>query len=416
MPLSALLLGGCTCGGPPEGVVDQCSGEVALPPSISTDILFVIDDSRSMQEEQAKVAAELSTFVGSLVSGPIHNDFQVGVVTTSLTQHARDCSPDTPPVLLDWPEESGRLQLGKDLDGQPLPQSTRRILASSEPDLVDQFALLVGQGVSGSGQEMGLEAMRRALSEPLVSIPPGASPSGNLGFLRDGAQLLVVIVSDEDDCSDPLGTSVVLEPTCGGPCNLDSECGGEGFYCVPDPSGSRRCQENRCETPEGRAHLPPVSDYVAFLRGLDDGAGRSREVFLAVIGALDPADPVVPARCTGGGTDAQGVAVRYSEAVRGMGDHGLLDSICRDDYADTLRQIAELVNAPQVLDLPDAPPDGRLLRVRVIRPDGDETACPLGEGFTFEPPAGSAPGRITLLGACRLHHGDRVKVELFCAG
>lgn len=56
------------------------------------------------------------------------------------------------------------------------------------------FAEMVAQGVTGSGIEMGLEAARLALSEPLVGLD-------NAGFLREEANLSIVVVSDEEDSS-----------------------------------------------------------------------------------------------------------------------------------------------------------------------------------------------------------------------
>lgn len=56
------------------------------------------------------------------------------------------------------------------------------------------FAEIVAQGISGSGLEQGLEAARRAVTEPLVS-------TANVGFLRPEANLSIVIVSDEEDTS-----------------------------------------------------------------------------------------------------------------------------------------------------------------------------------------------------------------------
>ena len=76
---SCLVLAGCR--GLPEGAIEQCSSQISLPASVTTDILFVIDNSGSMREEQQKVIDELSTFVQSLASGPVDNDFQIGVIT-----------------------------------------------------------------------------------------------------------------------------------------------------------------------------------------------------------------------------------------------------------------------------------------------------------------------------------------------
>lgn len=411
----ALLAFGC---GSPDGVVDDCSRELRLPTAVSTDILFVIDDSGSMAEEQAKVVERLGAFVTGLSRGPVAHDFQFGVITTSVFQNARLCGEPTA-ELLAFPEASGRLQLGKTVRGALETESDRKILSHDDPELVDQASLLLGQGTSGSGQEMALEAMRRALSEPLVSTPLDAEPPGNLGFLRPGARLLVVIVTDEDDCSDTTGTAVAVEPTCGPPCTSDAECGGEGHYCVPDPENrtGRRCVTNACETPEGRAALEPVESYVSFLRGLDDGTGwgRPREVFVAAIAPVSADGARLPERCSNGVDEAYGAGVRYRALVDALGERAFLSSICEEDYGAALTGIAELVTAPQTLELAAAPPDGRLLRVTVLRADGTEVECRHDAGFRFEPAAGGAPARITLDDPCRLANGDRVRLDLACA-
>src|SRR5687767_14546987 len=80
-----------SCGGAPDHVLDRCQEALALPPSVSTDILFVVDTSASMREEQEKVVDELHTFVSSLVNAPVRNEFQIGVITTSVTQNFVTC-------------------------------------------------------------------------------------------------------------------------------------------------------------------------------------------------------------------------------------------------------------------------------------------------------------------------------------
>ncbi|MED5374774.1 MAG: lamin tail domain-containing protein [Myxococcota bacterium] len=56
------------------------------------------------------------------------------------------------------------------------------------------FSEMVAQGTSGVGIEMGYEAARMSLSEPLIS-------EDNAGFLREDANLSLIFVSDEDDDS-----------------------------------------------------------------------------------------------------------------------------------------------------------------------------------------------------------------------
>ncbi len=459
--LAATVASALSCGGAPAGVVDKCTEQVALPPSVTTDILFVIDNSDSMAEEQAKVVAQLRAFVDSLARGTVHNDFQIGVITTSVSINYLDaCPPAGAQRLYEYTGQSGRLQLGTDLDGKPVAASTRKLLSYQDPDLINQCSLLVGQGVAGSGQEMPFEAIRRAVSPPLIDTATDAVPPGNRGLLRPGARLLVVVVSDEDDCSDATGTAIALQmPTCGPACNADSDCTADGSYCLLVPGSKQRtCGVNACETVAGRAALTPVSSYVELLKHLDDGtgSGRKREVYLAVIGPVDGNGK--PARCHSSTDEANGAGVRDVQAVTAMGDHGLISSICADDYGATLQKIAELVREPQVLDLASDPADGHLVVVEIHRPgapgsdggaaggdgggesrdapgavsDGGVPAgdggggdgavvgetiitCRLGDGFSFAHATATAPARITMEGRCRLHYGDKVTVRLFCA-
>ena len=458
------MLSTLSCGGAPSGVVDKCTEQLALPPSVTTDILFVIDNSVSMAEEQAKVVAQLRAFVDSLVSGTVKNDFQIGVTNTSVSLNALDgCPPVQTAQLTLYPAQSGRLQLGTDLTGNTLPASTRKLLSYQDPDLLDQFALLIGQGVTGSGQEMPFEAMRRALSPPLIDTPLDAVPPGNRGLLRPGARLLVVVVSDEDDCSDASGTAVALQaPSCGVACTTDNECTAEGAYClIEPPTTGRTCAQNACETSAGRAAITPVSSYVQFLKDMDDGTGtgRKREVYLAVIGPVN--DVGQPMRCRSATDEANGSGVRDVQATAAMGERGLLSSVCAADYGVALQRIAALVREAQVLDLPSDPADGRLLVVDIHRsgqpggdggapvgdggatngqpadaaigtvdggapsrdgggveggqPEGELITCHSGDGFTFAHATATTPARITMEGRCRLQFGDKLTLRLFCA-
>lgn len=398
----------CSCQGVPDGWVESCEDELSLPPGISTDILFVIDDSGSMTEEQEKVVAELETFVAALLEGPVENDFQVGVVTTSVTSNALSCFPESEPDFRRYTDAMGRLQPGKDEEGFPLEGP--RLLRWTDANFLEDFRRLVTQGIEGSGQEMGFEAMRLALSEPLVS-------TDNKGFLRPGSRLLVILISDEDDCSDPSGTTLALKSACERiVCASDADCAA-GNYCLPD-GDERSCQPNTCETEEGRAALEPVKTYVDFLRNLDDGTGigRKRETFLAVIGPMGLEPPHEPARCSNEVDEAWGVGVRYREAVELMGENAYVDSICSESYGTALRKIAELASAPHVLTLPRSPEDGRLLVVDIHREGGEPVRCRMGDGFSFEPPTSRTKARLTLEGQCRLRHGDRIELKVFCAG
>ena len=69
-----------------------------------------------------------------------------------------------------------------------------RILRPDTESASEIFSEMVAVGITGSGIEMGLEAARLALSQPLLS-------EENQGFLREEANLAFIFVSDEDDSS-----------------------------------------------------------------------------------------------------------------------------------------------------------------------------------------------------------------------
>ncbi len=129
------------------------------------DVLFIIDNSGSMGDDQDNLATNSSRFiqVADFRAGSV--DYQLGITTTDV-----------------FPEgEQGRL-VGS-------PPIIRRSGASTT-----EFTARARVGINGSGWEQGLEAARMALSPPMVDGP-------NVGFLRDDAGLAIIVVSDEEDGS-----------------------------------------------------------------------------------------------------------------------------------------------------------------------------------------------------------------------
>ncbi|MBK8010024.1 MAG: choice-of-anchor D domain-containing protein [Deltaproteobacteria bacterium] len=125
------------------------------------DVLFVIDDSCSMYDDQNELAANFARFIAQASVRKV--DFRIGITTTTL---------------------------------EPIPGMLRGdVLSASTPDLDSAFRAQAAVGVGGSGLERGLDAMRAALSLAAQGTPP------NAGLLREDAGLVVIIVSDEDDQS-----------------------------------------------------------------------------------------------------------------------------------------------------------------------------------------------------------------------
>ena len=218
-------------------------------PSSTVDVLWVIDDSVSMAAEQERLAAGFGAFASSLDASLI--DYHLGVITT-------DMDPDNP--------QAGLLQ------GSPS-------YLEPDPDTVSLFQQRVLVGTEGSGKEKGIAAAVAAVTEPLAS-------GANEGFLRERATLLLVFVSDEDDCSD--GNALNDEPA------------------------------DACYT-QGEA-LVPVSELHASLVGAKAGGGPV--LAAGILGTEDDA-------CT-----ESWPGLRYEALIEATG--GWSGDICSADYAGML--------------------------------------------------------------------------------
>ncbi|MBI2376918.1 MAG: choice-of-anchor D domain-containing protein [Deltaproteobacteria bacterium] len=137
------------------------------------DILFIVDDSCSMSEEQDSLATNFGAFIQFAQAQQL--DYQIGVTTT-------DVQDGNVP-------EDGQLV---PLTGPP---ADRIVTPLSQPSPEALFSQNANVGIDDfSSVEQGLEAAYLALSSPLTF-------GHNAGFLRSDAVLSVIIVSDEEDQS-----------------------------------------------------------------------------------------------------------------------------------------------------------------------------------------------------------------------
>jgi Abnormal spindle-like microcephaly-assoc'd, ASPM-SPD-2-Hydin/Flagellar-associated PapD-like len=230
------------------------------------DVLFVVDNTTSMIEEHPKLAAAIPAFVSEARARNV--DLHVAVTTTGFDE-AGACPGGA------QGGEAGRLF--------PVDNGRPRVLGLQTPDLVSALQENVQVGRCAF-IEQGLEAVRRALSPPLVdSADDLRTPQpndGNAGFLRPEAALAVLFVSDEDDHS-----------------------------------------------PDG------VEVYVNWLRSLKGYNQPQRSAIYAIA-------PTASSCSTAGGT-----GTRYDEAARRTGGDVL--SVCASDYAPMLQQVAGKAFAPQ---------------------------------------------------------------------
>ena len=130
------------------------------------DVLSIVDNSLSMEDEQAALAANFEPFIGYLVDSDA--DWHVGVIST------------------DMEDPSHRGKLREASGGRWIDRHT------PAPEAV--FAAMANVGLDGSFDEMGRRAAHRALTNPLLQ-------GYNAGFYRPEASLHLVVNSDEDDSS-----------------------------------------------------------------------------------------------------------------------------------------------------------------------------------------------------------------------
>jgi hypothetical protein len=218
-----------------------------------------------------------------------------------------------------------------------------------------QIALV---GSVGCGFEQHLAAMRKALTS-----------TTNAGFLRPDANLAVVIIADEDDCSVRDTTVLGADTTMFG--NLTSfRCTRFGVECAEDINAIG--PKTECKP---SATSPLIDDVQPFVDALIQVKGDPRKVMVAAI-VGDPTPVVVENRPLNGmeslavapscifagpnGQEYADPAVRLAAFVDGFPGRSQLTSICNADLSGALMQIGstakKLVGDPclDAEDLADA--------------------------------------------------------------
>jgi hypothetical protein len=280
---------------PNMGMADagaECDDE-AQPASGELDLLLVMDDSGSMKEEQAKVLAQLPRLVAGLASGDTDGDgrrdfaaitsMHLGVVSTNLgsagllDDSVASCRGAGDDGLM---IREARSRAGDPACAELAAEPYQTYEASQDRHAVQvaaELGCLAALGTDGCGMEQPLEAMWKALAPQSDADFLGGHGHGdeaNAGFLRPGATLAVLVVTDEVDCSISEAGKPLFDP------NDDSF-----LYEGPEPAlhGQPMGINFRCAQP-GVAHLlQPIARYVEGLRSLEAGPER---VLVSVIAGI----------------------------------------------------------------------------------------------------------------------------------
>lgn len=322
-----------------------------IPVSFDLDVLFVIDNSSSTNDKQTVFAQNYPRFVEALDRFPGGRpNLHLGVVTTSVdlgvpaafdkicaevqgAQNGRLQNSSQDPLFPCEPPTSDLF-----LSDIARPDGSRQL--NYTPPLEAALSCISHAGDKGCGYEAPLEAIKRALD--------GSRPE-NAGFLRRGAFLAVIILTDEDDCSAPPTLFELSTEAVG---SGDFRCAQSAYRCNREISPSEPGDYSGCRVRDDSLLYPPDA-YARFLLNLPGPVG----VAVALI-AGDPSTSVATGRLNSGqpvsvlpschgtvnGRDAIGrPPIRLERMLSNFGDHGLFRTVCQSDYSAALSDIGALL-------------------------------------------------------------------------
>lgn len=250
------------------------------------DILFVVDDSGSMAEEQTNLATNFPKFFEKIETFETKSgsklDWRIAVTTTGRdVNYSIDLSipglpTPLPPQTLKEKGDNGAFRMPKDCG------TTKRWIEKSDPNAASAFSCLAKVGTKGPALEMPLYTTKLALNDRVAD-------GTNAGFRRDDALLAVVILTDEDDCSREDDNFTIQSDSC-----------------------------------VGSTDVKPVNDYKQMLDTVSKGAGRWATAVIAG-----------PSACQSAFGEA-GEAKRLKEFVDLAGKNGTFSSICAGDLSSAL--------------------------------------------------------------------------------
>ena len=165
------------------------------------DMLIVIDNSGSMDDEQKALAANLDHLWNRIALA--NADFHIAVTSTAMT-----------PYTAGWTQCPGGANGGEAGRFFPVDNSRPRILTPTTPNVKQALFDNTKVGLC-HWDERFFDPVLAALTPPLVSSTkaPGTPwpDDGNAGFLRDDARLALLAVSDADDDNDVVSPPPVSE-------------------------------------------------------------------------------------------------------------------------------------------------------------------------------------------------------------
>jgi hypothetical protein len=365
--LAVGLMAGCPDRGISEVNPNQDKVEVKDIPlqlNRNLDLLFVVDNSGSMKEEQTGLTANFPKFIDVLsqIQGGLP-DVHIGVVSTNVgagNNNIQYCPSGGDLGHLRQGETNNATTCGLNSGEKfvsDVAQTGGGRMQNYTGNLSTVFQCMATLGTQGCGLEQPLESLREALTP---------SNSFNTGFIRSDAYLGIVIISDEDDCSTM--NTAMFDPNANmGPINF--RCTKYGVQCDGDPDLLNYGTYTGCVPKKNSQYMYDVDDYVTFVKGLK--TDPKSIVVAGILGNPDPfavyedpmmaGQPALKPSCNSANGNAV-PAIRSYYFTQQFPDRNSYTTICADDLSDALVSIAgllkEVIGDPCIQgDLKDTDPN-----------------------------------------------------------
>jgi hypothetical protein len=339
--LLVLVAAGCADRTVATVTVDQGKVEEKILPSNpekDVDILFVIDNSGSMEAEQQSLQANFPKMMQVLetLDGGAPN-MHIGVVTSDMGQHATDGNGNAAVGGCTGAGENGVLRSATGINGNYIVDelvSGNVRNRNYTGTLGDAFASIAGVGISGCGIEQHLSAAEAALQNKVT----------NAGFVRPEAKLAVIVIADEDDCS--LAHNNLFSGPVDG---MNFRCTQSGITCIDTPDLTKPGVRTDCFPNDQSEYLEPVDRYVDFLKSLKPN-WRDDVIVAGILGKNDPFEiklndkgqPILGPSCTYGGTQTAVPALRIADLFDQF-QYRVQKSICGADLSEAMVDIGVLL-------------------------------------------------------------------------
>jgi hypothetical protein len=322
-----------------------------VPPTTvsKVDIVFVVDNSGSMQQEQANLARNFPGFMQELANLQIA-DVRIAVVNTDLGAGAMTANPQCAPTT-----PGGDRGLFCHVRGMDFCQRCgvdtsqgrflRTVPINFPGGLPQVFTCVAMIGFGGCSFQQPLGALTKALVQ-----------AENGSFLRADAYLAFVIITDGDDCSVPPDSALFAQPIANQDWSL--RCALEGHVCAGShPTGTQPVDFAlaECRTASDGA-LVPVPQLVDAVARIKDprliiatgifgwplpGAEATARYRITAGGAAPGSYGQLPI-CESASVGSATVGYRVKTFVESFPNHGTY-SICQDDFREAMRLIGEKI-------------------------------------------------------------------------